>query len=55
MQWTSQKSLGFLFVYQTDTFYSLAGFQDKKSDPRYPDFDSFFDGQLDPSLPPAYY
>ncbi|MBB3700547.1 carbohydrate porin [Flammeovirga yaeyamensis] len=44
VQWTSQKSLGFNFQYDFGKFYVMGGFQDQKSDPRYPNFNSFLDG-----------
>ena len=46
VQWTSQKSLGIRLQYDADLFYGIIGFQDQKSDPRYPSFSSFADGKF---------
>ena len=46
VQWTSQKSLGMMVQYDTDKFYGIVGFQDQKSDPRYPSFSSFAEGKF---------
>ena len=46
VQWASQKSLGMQVQYDGDLFYGITGFQDQKSDPRYPSLSSFADGKF---------